>query len=234
MPVSVVWEKILTAPDSSSLSVMRDGQKIGYGHWITSVGEEWANVSEESIPSGQPGKARGFQLRFEGNALIAEMTNRLRFEFTLKLAGNREWQELDARVAARPSAWELHASAAQETLRLTVREGEASFERVFKFSDLQNPRAPAREFVGPFGALLLNELPLAAQLPGAGNYSVGVKWTAVEDALRIGRTPVRAYRLQTRLLDRYEIKIFVSRAGEILRVDLPGNVALVNDQLTFL
>jgi hypothetical protein len=37
--------------------------------------------------------------------------------------------------------------------------------------------------------------------------------------------------LQTRVLDKYEIKIFISRVGEILRVELPDEVVLVNDQL---
>jgi len=42
---------------------------------------------------------------------------------------------------------------------------------------------------------------------------------------------VQVYRLHTRLLDRYEINIMVSRAGEILRVDLPGDYRVVNDRL---
>ena len=42
---------------------------------------------------------------------------------------------------------------------------------------------------------------------------------------------MRAYRLQARLLDRYQARIFVSRVGEILRVDLPDEVVLLNDQL---
>jgi hypothetical protein len=42
---------------------------------------------------------------------------------------------------------------------------------------------------------------------------------------------VRAYRLKTRILDRYDIVIFVSRVGEILRVELPDEIVLTNDQL---
>jgi len=43
---------------------------------------------------------------------------------------------------------------------------------------------------------------------------------------------VRAYRLQTRLLDRFQALIFVSSVGEILRIELPDEIILVNDQLT--
>jgi hypothetical protein len=49
--------------------------------------------------------------------------------------------------------------------------------------------------------------------------------------MRIGHSPVRTYRLQTRALDKYQITIFISRVGEILRVELPDELVLVNDQL---
>jgi hypothetical protein len=37
--------------------------------------------------------------------------------------------------------------------------------------------------------------------------------------------------LQARLLDRYSMVIFVSRAGEFLRVELPDGITMANDQL---
>jgi hypothetical protein len=49
--------------------------------------------------------------------------------------------------------------------------------------------------------------------------------------LRVGHTDVPVYRLRTRLLDRFVVTIFVSRVGEILRVELPYDVVLKNDQL---
>src|SRR5579864_5555149 len=50
VPVHVVWEKILTAPDSSSLTVFRQGKKIGFCHWITSVGEDLSKLSSNDMP----------------------------------------------------------------------------------------------------------------------------------------------------------------------------------------
>jgi hypothetical protein len=234
VPASLVWEKILTAPDSSSLSVVRDGKKIGFGHWITSVGEEWAKIDDENIPTGQLSKIRGYRLRFEGSAVVAELTNRLRFELSLKLGPKREWEEFNARVSSRPQAWEIRSSALEQTLQLKVQDDETRFERIFTFSELQNPAALAREFIGPFAVPVLNGLGLPMDSQKSGGFSLGVNWTAAEDMMRIGRTQVRVYRLQTRLLDRYPVKVLVSRVGEILRVELPGDVTLVNDQLTIL
>ena len=75
------------------------------------------------------------------------------------------------------------------------------------------------------------EAGLAAVAGNASEMALGVKWDAYEDSIRIGRTAVQVYRLHTRLMDRYEINVIVSRAGEILRVDLPGDYRLINDRL---
>jgi hypothetical protein len=63
---------------------------------------------------------------------------------------------------------------------------------------------------------------------------LGLQWEAFNDKLVIRHEPVRVYRLQTRLLDRYPIVIFVSRAGEILRAELPQGIVLLHDQLVSL
>ena len=61
--------------------------------------------------------------------------------------------------------------------------------------------------------------------------ALGLRWTARKDWLQIGSSKTRVYRLQARLLDRYQAVVMVSRVGEILRVELPGEVTLVNDAL---
>jgi hypothetical protein len=67
--------------------------------------------------------------------------------------------------------------------------------------------------------------------PDRSSLALAVKWEARYDTLKIGQEPVRVYRVETRLLDRYPIKVFISRAGEILRVELPDGIVLMHDQL---
>jgi hypothetical protein len=230
VPVQLVWQKILTAPDSSSLVIVARGQRIGICHWITAISEEWANVSEDNLPSGMPRKVRGYRLRLEGSALVEAWTNRIRFEGSLRLARDRQWQELTARLGVRPTVWEVHSALAEQTVHLTVENEGASFERVLKFSDLESPDAWVRAVAGPqaYGWLDVVGLP---EMSTKGSLVREVKWEACEDHLRIGHTDVPVYRLQTRLLDRFVVTIFVSRVGEILRVELPYDVVLKNDQL---
>jgi hypothetical protein len=89
-----------------------------------------------------------------------------------------------------------------------------------------------RDLGGPITAGLLNGFGMfEMQLQGTA-LKAGLKWEGREDSMRIGHSPVRTYRLHTRVLDRYQITIFVSRVGEILRVELPDEIVLVNDQLS--
>ena len=69
-------------------------------------------------------------------------------------------------------------------------------------------------------------------LLGLKNAALDLQWTARKDWLEIGRSKVGVYRLQARLLDQYQAVVIVSRVGEILRVELPNGVRLVNDALT--
>src|SRR5437773_3244856 len=51
----VVWQKILTAPDDSTLEISLNGKRIGYCRWVANVGEELATgkiSSEDYVPEG--------------------------------------------------------------------------------------------------------------------------------------------------------------------------------------
>ncbi|HYG35772.1 MAG TPA: hypothetical protein VEC99_13360, partial [Clostridia bacterium] len=53
IPAHVVWEKILTAPDSSSLTILHNGKKIGFCHWLTSIGEDLSKMKpDDAAPEG--------------------------------------------------------------------------------------------------------------------------------------------------------------------------------------
>jgi hypothetical protein len=232
VPAEVVWRKILTAPDSSSLSIFHHGKKVGFCHWVSGIGEELAQITEDnSSPEGMVRHIRGYRLQLEGNVSSDEVGNRIRFESALTLTTNQLWQDFNLRIILRPAMLEIHSSATEQRVKFHVDDGEEKFDRVIKFSELQNPQALLREFGGPVaGGLLSNFGMFGTQLQGSA-VKAGLKWEGREDSMRIGHSPVRTYRLQTRLLDRYQITIFVSRVGEILRVELPDEILLINDQL---
>ena len=152
--------------------------------------------------------------------------------FTRRLDTNLEWQELNLRLNLRPNVWEIHSLAAERTARLRVENEAGKSERVFRFADLQNPRALLQEFELPLpllGLLGASAQSGAARAPGIP--ALGLSWEARNHWISIGHASVRAYRLRAALFDRYQVVVLVSRVGEILRVELPDDVILVNDQV---
>jgi hypothetical protein len=232
VPVSFVWRKILTAPDSSSLKVFYHGENVGFCHWTTSVGEDLSRLKEEDLPpEGMVARVSGYRIQVEGNVAMKDFRNRARFDCQFKMTTNQVWQEFSFRLNMRPSVWEVHCLASEQKLRLKVADDDGSFERVFRFSELQNPELLVQEVAGPSASEVLGGLGLMGLWPKGGLTASALKWEARNDVVNIGPAPVRAYRLQVRLVDRFQAVFYVSRVGEILRVELPDGLVLANDQL---
>jgi hypothetical protein len=236
VPVTVVWQKILTAPDSSSLVISHHGEKIGFCRWAAIVGQNAAGTganASDAPPEGMVEKFSDYRIEFEGNAVLGEMANQLRFNFSIRFNTNHVWQEFRLRLNLRPSNWEISSRASEEAIRLRTEDDEGKSERVIPFADLQNPEVlagaielPVSLPVGALGALGLSR----GDQAGAP-LSLGLKWEAHNDWITIGHTSVQAYRLQARVLDRYQVVVIVSWVGEILRVELPDELLFVNDEL---
>jgi hypothetical protein len=229
----VVWQKILTAPDDSNLEVRWNGKRIGYCRWVANIGEERATgriASEDYEPEGMVKQLTGYTIDLEGNLLAGEVPSRVRFSVHAGFATNHLWREFRVRVALRPGTWELETKAAAEELRLKYDDGGGElWARTFSYDELRNPRKLIEEMGGPPAAALLN---VAAPLEQAPDLSLGLRWEARNDWLTIGHAQVRVYRLQARLLDRYQAVVLVSRVGEIMQVELPNGIRLVNEALT--
>ncbi len=235
--LETVWNKVLTAPDASSLEIYHHGKKIGFCRWVTSVGA-LANKkpSDEFEPEGMVDEPNSYNLDLEGNATLNGSTNRLRFDVNLKLSLDRAWEEFTIRANMRPDSWELHATAADQKARFLIDGPVERWEQTFTFADLRNPQVLLREFGGPLALGILGTM---------GNFGLGapdttnsapsalpIKWDANNDTMRFGHSKVRVYRLRAKLFDRYEAFIFVSRVGEILWVELPDKLILSNDAFT--
>lgn len=228
----MVWEKILTAPDDSSLNVIYQGKRVGFCRWRTGVGDAWSQVSDENIPSGLPGKDRGYNLRVEGSVILEEAANRIRFEADLQLGRKRELRQMKTRLAVRPAVWDVTCVASNQNVELSIDNESGSWRRHFQISDLQNPGSIIAQVFEPVAGDWLTGVagPLSALQylsPDASNFT----WDAATDWTQIGHTPIQVYRLHTRIMQRFDVNILVSRAGEILRIELPDSIVLINDQL---
>ena len=235
-PVSaaVVWQKMLTAPDNSSLDITHHGKKIGFCRWASNVGEELSTgqPSTEALPlEGTVKKLAGFRIDFEGNLALPNFTNRLRFDLRLTLGSDQAWRAFDLRLASRPFTWRILSRAAERKLTLKNEAEPGQSEFVIGFDDLNDSARLLQQFGGtPFP---MNLAAMGAPPSAVTNAPVtlGLTWAAFHDWLPVGRAKIRVYRLQTQVLDKYAARIFTSRVGEILRLELPDEIVLVNSAI---
>lgn len=237
IPVQGIVDKILTAPDVSSLEVYHHGKKIGFCRLSAHVAAPPPkNFLEDFQPEGMVEKPTGYSLDLEGNVTLEGTTNRLRFDLNLKISTNKTWQEFSLRANRRPDSWELHSSAAEQNVRFVVDDGIERWEQTFTFAQLRNPQVLLREFGGPLALTLFGSLgnlsPGNLGNTNSANPLFSLKWEANNDSMRFGHSKVRVYRLRTKLFGRYDIFLFVSRVGEILWVELPDKLVLSNDAFT--
>ncbi|MBA4149344.1 MAG: hypothetical protein H0X66_14610 [Verrucomicrobia bacterium] len=233
VPVENVWERVLTAPDDSSLDIFLNRKKIGYCRWTPNVGEDATTSgrvsSDEYQPEGIVKRVSDYTLELEGNVNLQSLTNNLRFELTMRFATNHNWETFRLHVSMRPHFWEVSANRSDEELRLVVNDESGLWEHDFPFADLQNPEKLVQEFGGPVALALFRGMGLRAPAGSESKMSLGINWEARNDWMRFGHSRVRVYRLEAKLLDKLKIFVFVSRVGEILWVHLPGEVVLSNN-----
>jgi len=230
VPPQMVWQKILTAPDNSSLIILHNGKNAGFAHWATEITE--AGSARAGQPEDMVSHPTGYRIEFEGNITMPELTNHLRFDFNLLLDRSQTWRETAVSLMMRRNSCTIRSEADERTVQLKITGADGGFERDFTFAELENPQALLQEFAGPLPFKLPGTLELPAGLSATNApASLGLTWEAHDAWLNLGHNPTRIYRLSAQMLDRYSIVIFVSHVGEILRADLPEGYELLNDRL---
>jgi hypothetical protein len=230
----VVWQKILTAPDDSTLEISWNGKKMGYCRWVPNVGEvptAGRTLSDDFHADGRVKRLAGYTIELEGNLMVGDPPSRLRFSSRAEFSTNSVWEQMFLRLAMRPAVWELRAVAAEEKLSLGYEDSGEKWSRTFTFEELRDPRKLVEEFSGPLAWAWMAPLQGIEKVPSQKDLALGLQWEARNDSLKIGHSTARAYRLQARLVDRYQVVVLVSRVGEIMRVELPNGLLLVNEAL---
>jgi hypothetical protein len=240
VPAAMVWQRMLTAADSSALEIHHRDQKLGLCRWTATVGED-RRLTEPgqgpATPDGMVREVTGYTIDFDGNLMLREFGQNVRFYFRLNLATNHAWRDLNLRMTLKPDTYEIRADAQRQTLTIRLDDGESQSEQVYRFEELADPRRVLRDFEVPLPVewLMSAVVPVgydAAKPDRAPTLSLALPWEARHDTFKFGSASVRVYRVQARLLDRYYLTAYVSRAGEILRVELPGDITLVNYALS--
>jgi hypothetical protein len=232
VPPEAVWERILTAPDDSSFSIFVGSKKAGFVRWRPNVGEEAATgkIASENEPEGIVRKLTEYTVEIEGSFVSQAVGRSLRFTTGLKFDPQLAWKEFETQVLVRPAVWKVRGNAETGELWLHGEEDGTEWIRRFTFDQLRSPQSLLEQIESPLLAALLGQQAAIAGVQ-PGKMSLGLNWTARYEWLRIGSSRVRVYRLRAKVVEGQEIDVLVSRVGELLKVELPFNVRLVNETL---
>lgn len=238
-PVSpdLVWERMLTAPDDSSLEIRQHDRKLGWLRWVPRVEEDLGAAAPGPGPAAGDGpegrvqRITGYTVALDGNLASPDPPQRYRFSGQLEFDAAKNWQSLHLRVTLRPQVWELQADARRQTVFFKVGEEAHAAEFRFTFAELAQPEALLSALGLPVPPGTLQHLLPPALAGGPRKLALGLTWDARSNWLQIGSARARAYTVSARLLDKYEVRLVLSRVGEILQVELPNHLTLVSDAL---
>lgn len=247
IPISQVWQNILTAPDDSSLAIMSQGQRIGSIRWVPNVGEDLTGdklSKQVASPDGMIATLKDYRIDGEGNVSTAP-TSRVRFSWGILFNTNHQWREFTARLGGRPATWQVKGDAARNELELRHEAYEkVVWEQKMSFDALRHPElllaalslggtAKPGKTASAFSLDSLQALTATGLGQGAAETSLWdrIHWSSRHDTMKIGRSKVRVFLLEARLTPSLKARIFISRVGEILRVELPGELVLVNEAI---
>jgi hypothetical protein len=229
VPPELVWHKILTAPDSSSMTVYQDTRRMGYCELTTSVEQQMAVLDEDKLPPEGLARHPGYQIHLAGNIALDDFTNRIKFEGRAGFNSTRKWTDFALKISSRTSTVEIHASATNEILNLKVTSESMTFTRDITFAELQDPSALIRSLGGSFADPLLGVMDLPDLAFGSPDAAQKITWDARRTRVKFGTEFVPIYRLETTILGRNCI-MDVSTLGEVLRVQLPGGFTAAIDE----
>ncbi len=227
IPLQLVWKKILTAPDASSLSVYQNGDRMGYCEFSTSVGQQMAALDEDKPPPDNLAARAGYQIHVAGNVALGDFTNRLKFDGRFQFTALRQWQELNIKISTHTSAIEIHSLATNQTAHIKITNDGSVIERDLTFDELSSPSAVVRAFTGNFSDSFLGVVDLPQLAPGESSQKI--EWEVRRTKVKMGTEYAPVYRLETTILG-YNVIIDISTLGEILCVQLPNNITAQIDE----
>jgi hypothetical protein len=226
-----VVERLLTSPDPATLEVRQNGKPVGFFHWYPDPGEEPNRIyAGDYVPEGMVKSARGLLLRLDGNVSPPGTGTRLRVDLELRLATNRVWSEFNLVLGTRTAHISIRAHHERQTLDWRITRDRTVLEDRIDLREATDPEKLLAQLAGPMAAWISG--PWTAALPQGADRRNLLDADARLDWMPLGSSKVRIYRVRVRLAKRYEAVLVINRAGEVLRVDLPGGWRLVNEGLT--
>ncbi|HON09188.1 MAG TPA: hypothetical protein PLW02_13910 [Verrucomicrobiota bacterium] len=233
VPIETVWKKVLMSPDQSSLEIFQSGRRIGNCRWIAGAGEEQMRKflqSEEGEPTKNViEKPNFYTIDFDGSLAIKEVKGNIRFYFFAVLPDEKSWSNVNVRVSFEKMNIIVNASSSNETVSIRIETPDNLISRRFTFAELSNPANILQSVGGPIGLLFLPELTSITKTNASATSKINLDYKSYYHNMTVGTTTLWVYRVEVSLFKRFTAAINISKAGEVLKVELPNNIELINE-----
>ncbi len=128
----------------------------------------------------------------------------------------------------------INAFAKDETVLLRIETPQETISKKFTFAELMNPSFILQSLGGPLAMMLLPQLIPGSQTNIAELPKLDINWRCYYDNLAVGKSTLRVYRIEAKLPGGFQVAATISKAGEILKIELPDNIVLLNEALVSL
>src|ERR1041384_6708911 len=163
VPAAMVWQKILTAPDPSTLTIRYQTNQIGHCQWRPAIGQEFATgtlLTDAEPVEGMVKRLTHYSLDLDGHVSVPGFPVRARYSLDLRFDTNRNWQTFALQITVRHDVYAVRADAASQTVTLQVQAGADQIDRTFRFADFRQPQKLLLELGGPMLPAILGTMGL--------------------------------------------------------------------------
>jgi hypothetical protein len=244
-----VLAKVLQSSDSSHLEISQGGKRLGHGRWSATLISETApvvNDSDEPL-EGSVGTIEAYTIDFDGNISVPGLGGLIRFNSHLRFDTNLTWETFHVGFNLKPDFYEVRLSRLEQEISFRATSAEETIlERKFSMAQLSNPAFLSQE-LGAAAPLLL-AMPLmksfpfpapgqtnagnAPASPGSTSQTLQLKWKARDTFLQFGNSRIRVHQVETMLLEKHPVRLWISKAGEVLRAELPNQILVKNESFS--
>lgn len=229
----IVLQKILEAPDDSSLEVRHHQERIGFLRWKPTVEEAFdpaSNNTQVIAPEGIVNRTLGYYVNIDSRLRIPEWKQQFRLFSRLSLHADRSWRDFNINFGYAASHMAINASEDSPILTVEIDDGENQRNLQIPLRDMTSTLALLSGMSPGAGSFLAD---LNQRLPTGDFEKTTFQWEASSGIMDVGHANLRVYRLRTNLPGGLPVKITVSRVGEILLVELPDQIRMINEVLNY-
>ena len=235
VPLDTVWQRVLTAPDNSTLDLRHHGVHLGTVRWIPTILESTPTNTQDRVVhelagDGMVNSLAGYRLDIDAAINGEEPATRFRLRGQLELSAARLWREWSLRIDRRPQAWTVSMKNNDKFFHLGIDDGRRHTDQ-----DLPIPRGEsAGAMLGQYAGFLPPGVDTKSLTgtPGQPPTADPIKWVARQDWLKIGKSRAQVYKVTATVMDKFQGTAYISRAGEILKVQLPDGLVLSSEALS--